>query len=167
MKTATVQASPAFEAEVAAEPSAEVPGSIVVETRFGEIEFQWDKALYMPTGLLGFPEHHAFGLANLPNQQMSQFKLLQCLTDPGISFIVAPLNVESGAIAGEDLAKAGASLAILRGDMTVLLVVTVRKAEQGIAMTVNLQAPIIIDMRRQTAWQFVLPGEKYPVQRPL
>lgn len=146
-----------------------IPKSITIETRFGEIEFDWDKAIYMPVGLLGFPDHHAFGLANLPDAQLDQFKLLQCLTDTTLSFIVAPYNPESEAIEAQDLDNAIASLAIPKEDVSVLLVVTLRPNEQGggISMSVNLQAPVILDTNRQIAWQSVMPHEKYPVQHQL
>ena len=146
-----------------------IPKSITIETRFGEIEFDWDKAIYMPVGLLGFPDHHAFGLANLPDAQLDQFKLLQCLTDTTLSFIVAPYNPESEAIEAQDLDNAIASLAIPKEDVSVLLVVTLRPNEQGggISMSVNLQAPVVLDTNRQIAWQSVMPHEKYPVQHQL
>lgn len=142
---------------------------MTIATRFGEMEFGWDKAIYMPVGLLGFPDHHAFGLANLPDAQLDQFKLLQCLTDTTLSFIVAPYNPESEAIEAQDLDNAIASLAIPKEDVSVLLVVTLRPNEQGggISMSVNLQAPVILDTNRQIAWQSVMPHEKYPVQHQL
>ena len=146
-----------------------IPKSITIPTRFGDIEFEWDKAIYMPVGLLGFPDHHAFGLANLPDSKLDQFKLLQCLTDPVLSFIVAPYNPQSAAIEQQDLDHAIASLAIPKEDVSVLLVVTLRANDEGggISMSVNLQAPVILDTNRQIAWQFVMPHEKYPVQHQL
>lgn len=146
-----------------------IPKSVAVDTRFGEIEFDWDKAIYMPVGLLGFPDHHAFGLANLPDPKLEQFKLLQCLTDATLSFIVAPYNAASGALEPDDVDNAVASLAIPREDVALLLVVTVRPSDAGdsIHMSVNLQAPIMLDTNRQVAWQYVMPNEKYPVQHQL
>ena len=81
----------------------EIPESVIVETRFGNIEFSWDKGIYMPVGLLGFPEHHVFGIANIPNTSLDQFKLYQSLTDANLSFIVAPYNMESGVYSDKDL----------------------------------------------------------------
>ena len=143
--------------------------SITIATRFGDMKFEWDKAVYMPVGLLGFPDYHAFGLANLPDKQLDQFKLLQCLTDETLSFIVAPYNMESDAIEAQDLDHAIASLAIPKENVSVLLVVTLRPNEEGdgISMSVNLQAPVMLDTDRQIAWQFVMPHEKYPVQHQL
>ena len=143
--------------------------STVINTRFGPIEFYWDKAVYMPIGVLGFPEHHVFGLAHLPHDKLSQVKLMQCLTDPKLCFIVAPYNDDSAAIDQKDLDRARESVSIAEGEMAVMLVVSVRTNEQtnGVEMSVNLQAPILIDADRQTAWQVVLPNEDYAVQAPL
>ncbi len=155
-------------------PSAAAQGgdaatSVVINTRFGAIEFHWDKAVYMPIGVLGFPEHHVFGLAHLPHDKLSQVKLMQCLTDPSLCFIVAPYNEDSAAIEKKDLDRARESVSIAEGEMAVMLVVSVRanEEEDGIEMSVNLQAPILIDADRQTAWQVVLPNEDYAVQAPL
>ncbi|BDW95107.1 MULTISPECIES: flagellar assembly protein FliW [Thalassospira] len=147
----------------------ETPESVVVETRFGDIEFSWDKGIYMPVGLLGFPEHHVFGLANIPNTSLDQFKLYQSLTDASLSFIVAPYNMESGVYADKDLMTAQKSLAIESADMAILMVVTIRSAPsgQGITMSTNLRAPILVDTARQVAWQHILPNEKYSVQHDL
>ncbi|WP_033068924.1 flagellar assembly protein FliW [Thalassospira australica] len=147
----------------------ETAESVVVETRFGDIEFSWDKGIYMPVGLLGFPEHHVFGLANIPNSSLDQFKLYQSLTDANLSFIVAPYNMESAVYAAKDLDLAQKSLAISSEDMAILMVVTIRSGQggQGITMSTNLRAPILVDTNRQVAWQHILPNDKYSVQHDL
>ena len=148
---------------------ASVPKSILVETRFGDIEFLWDKAIYMPVGLLGFTDQHVFGLANIPGKSLDQFKLYQSLTDADLSFIIAPYNPESGIYNTADLERAAKSLAIPEEDMAILLIVTVRPTgnDQGYAMSVNLQAPVIVNTTRQIAWQHIMPHDKYPVQHDI
>lgn len=145
------------------------PEFVTVETRFGEIEFSWEKGIYMPVGLLGFPEHHAFGLANIPNSSLDQFKLYQSLTDANLSFIVAPYNTESDVYAEKDLMIAQKSLAINPEDMAILMVVTIRSAPDGqsIKLSTNVRAPIMIDTGRQIAWQHVMGNDSYPVQLDL
>jgi len=145
------------------------PEFVTVETRFGDIEFSWEKGIYMPVGLLGFPEHHVFGLANIPNSSLDQFKLYQSLTDANLSFIVAPYNLESDVYADKDLMIAKKSLAINAADMAILMVVTIRSAAdgQGIRLSTNVRAPIIVDTGRQVAWQHVMGNDRYPVQMDL
>ncbi|WP_085580747.1 flagellar assembly protein FliW [Thalassospira mesophila] len=148
---------------------ANIPKSILVETRFGDIEFVWERALYMPVGLLGFADQHVFGLANIPGKSLDQFKLYQSLTDADLSFIVAPYNMESGIYSNTDIERAGQSLAIPQEDMAILLIVTVRPTgdNQNFTMSVNLQAPVILNTTRQIAWQHIMPHDKYPVQHDI
>ncbi|WP_430472903.1 flagellar assembly protein FliW [Thalassospira lucentensis] len=147
----------------------ETPESVTVETRFGDIEFSWDKGIYMPVGLLGFPDHHVFGLANIPNAALDQFKLYQSLTDANLSFFVAPYNMESDVYDDKDLVVAQKSLAISASDMAILMVVTIRSAPggKGVTMSTNVRAPIIVDTGRQVAWQHVMRNDRYPVQLDL
>lgn len=147
----------------------QTPESVTVETRFGEIEFSWEKGIYMPVGLLGFPDHHVFGLANIPNASLDQFKLYQSLTDANLSFFVAPYNMDSNIYDDKDLVLAQKSLAIGAEDMAILMVVTIRSAPggQGLKMSTNVRAPIIVDTGRQVAWQHVMHNDRYPVQLDL
>ncbi|MDP2696660.1 flagellar assembly protein FliW [Thalassospira sp.] len=151
------------------ETEQKVPETVTVETRFGDIEFFWNKAIYMPVGLLGFAEHHAFGLANIPGSTLDQFKLYQSLTDANLSFIISPYNPDANIYSAEDIERALGSLAIPQEDMVILLVVTIRPSPSGtgIAMSVNLQAPIIIDTKRQVGWQHIMAHDKYPVQHDI
>ena len=144
------------------------PENVIVETRFGDIEFAWDKAIYMPIGLLGFAEHHVFGLANIPGQTDVQFKLYQSLTDAHMSFIISPYDLRSGVYSDHDLEVASKGVAVPIEHMTILLVVTIRSnGEGGVKMSVNLQAPIIVDTERQVAWQYIMRNDIYPVQQDI
>ena len=68
-----------------------VPTAVTLTTLFGEREFAWDKAIYFPAGLKGFPDHNVFALASFPGDGSNAFILMQCLTEPELAFIVAPL----------------------------------------------------------------------------
>lgn len=135
-----------------------VPTAVKLKTLFGEREFSWDKAIYFPTGLRGFPDHNVFALASFPGEGSTTFILMQCLTEPDLAFIVAPYNLESETIRQEHLEQAFGIHGIKKNDGAVLLVVTLHKPEEGdVIMSVNLRSPIIIDTQRQTAYQHQLP----------
>ena len=74
------------------------PDAITIETRFGDMEFQLENAINMPRGMLGYSDYHIFGVANMPDPKLDQFKLLQSLEEPSLSFIVAPLTPDDGNI---------------------------------------------------------------------
>lgn len=141
---------------------------VTIENRFGRFVFDRDHALSAPRGLPGFPEATEFGLASLPDPRYQNFRLFQCLADPDLSFIVAPLDPKSGLISGKDVAEMLDSLDIPPNDAAMLLVVTARKdPEQGVSVSVNLRAPIVVDARKRTAHQHVLPSDAYAIRHPV
>lgn len=151
------------------EAQAEINQTITIQTLIGEKEFEWDKAIYMPTGLSGFENHNVFAIANFPDEATTPFKLLQSLTEPELAFIVAPYNADSGVIQEEHLAHAFASLALKPENCAVMFVVTLHKedGQDDMSMSINLRSPIIVETERQVAWQYTLPFEQYPYRSPL
>jgi flagellar assembly factor FliW len=121
-------------------------------------------SVYMPRGLLGYAEFHDFALANLPDPKLTQFKLLQSLTEPSLSFVVAPINLENEMIDFADIDAACRALSVAPADAAVLLVVATRRIGDATQISVNLRAPVIVDTRNQTAWQHILSNHRYPVR---
>jgi len=146
-----------------------VPTSVTIRTLFGDKEFLWDKAIYFPTGIKGFPDHNVFALANFPGESTGTFILMQSLTEPELAFIVAPYNMESNSIKPEHLAQAFTIHGIKKDEGAVLLIVTLHKPDDGgeTSMSVNLRAPIIIDTSRQAAYQYLLPDASYSYHQTL
>lgn len=150
---------------VAASPPVRVDAeTAVIETRFGEIEFRLENAIHMPRGMLGYADHHAFGLANMPDPKLEQFKLLQSLSDHELSFIVAPLNPDHDAIDAGDIRAACGHLSLDPDQSVVLLVVSTRRIGAATQISVNLRAPIILDPVARTAYQHVLLNNRYSVR---
>lgn len=142
-------------------------GKIVIETRFGEIAFDSDAAIRLPKGMPGFPSVREFGLAPIPDRDVPQFMVFQCLTDPDVCFLVAPYNTDDGTIAQEDLNAAYEALGIAREAAAVLLIVTIRRMGQAATVSVNLRAPLILDTARRMGWQHVLANPDYAIQHML
>jgi len=146
--------------EKGANPTAKgtVPSAVKLTTLFGEREFVWDKAIYFPAGLKGFPDHNVFALASFPGESGNAFLLMQCLTEPELAFIVAPYNLASDTIRPEHLEQAFGIHGIKKEDGAVLLIVTLHKPDDGpVSMSVNLRAPIVVNTARQAAYQHHLP----------
>ena len=124
-------------------------------------------SLTLPQGLIGFPGFHEFGLLDLPDPRLAQFKLLQAINDPDLSFFLLPLDPENGPIDAEDLNKALAILEIEQNCASVLSIVTLRKNGDVFSATTNLRAPIFIDAEKKTGRQYVLPNDKYNIRHTL
>ncbi len=149
----------------AAEDSAAEP--IIVDTRFGRLEFDPAQAIAMPRGMMGFPENKVFALTGVPDPRVRNFMLLQSLTDPGLSFLVLPLSLESGIIAAQDLEAAHQNLGIAKADFAAIVIVSIRKVGGEAQTSVNLRAPVFLDARRRTGWQYVMPNGAYQVRHVL
>lgn len=153
------------ETPVAATPPVRLDAeTAVIETRFGEIEFRLENAIHMPRGMLGYADLQDFGLANMPDPKLEQFKLLQCLNQQELSFIVAPLNPETDAIDPADIHAACELLSLDPDRSIVLLVVSTRKLGQTTQISVNLRAPIILDPASRIAYQHVLLNNRYSIR---
>lgn len=141
--------------------------TLVVESRFGTLTIGDNATLAMPQGLLGFGDYHDFALAELPEGKYPQFRVLQCLSDQNLAFLVAPLSADNQAIDPGDIAEACRTLGIAVPDLALLLIVTVRRDESGAHVSVNLRAPVFVDTRNHVARQYVMSNSKYPVRHSL
>jgi flagellar assembly factor FliW len=140
---------------------------LLVKTRFGVIAVQPEAVIDMPQGPLGFTQHRRFVLAELPNPKLEQFRLLQSLSDPEVSFVITALQPESDLIALADVEEACSATGFDVSEALVLLIVTVRQEAGRIATSVNLRAPVVLDPNRRVARQIVLANPDYPVRHPL
>lgn len=141
--------------------------TLMIESRFGTLTVRPHASLLFPQGLLGFADCRDFALADLPDGKQPQFKALQCLTDASLAFLVAPLPSASTAIDADDIQEACNSLSISPEDLAVVLIVTVRRDDDGAHVSVNLRAPVLIDTRNRVARQYVLPNNKYQIRHKL
>ena len=139
-------------------------GRLIIDSRFGALAISRNSVLDFPRGLLGFGEFHSFGIADLSDPRYAQFKVLQCLEDHQLAFLVLPLDPNTGFIDRADLDAACNSLLVDIDDLVIMLVVTVRKTEQGASITANLRAPLLIDSKTHTGYQYVMRSERYPVR---
>ena len=141
--------------------------TLTVETRFGSITFGPSNTLHFPQGLVGLPQAKRFGLSPIPDPRMGQFMILQSLDDFALSFLVLPLQIGPNSVTHEDAAEACAALAVPLTDADFFTVVTLRQADQGLSVSINLRAPIIVDAKSHVARQYVLANQKYPIRQPL
>jgi flagellar assembly factor FliW len=141
--------------------------TITVETRFGAITFGPKNIVHFPQGLIGLPQSKRFGLSPIPDSRMGQFMILQSLDDFALSFLVLPLQIGPKTVASEDAAEACAALAVPVDDADFFTVVTLRQSEEGLSVSINLRAPIIVDAKSHVARQHVLANQKYPIRQPL
>lgn len=136
----------------------------VIVSRFGSIEVDPKSIVHFRSGLLGFGDAKEFVLIDLDNPKYQNFRVLQCVTEPELAFIVFPPSLDGGLIERADIEAAADAVQFPKQDVIVLLLVTVRRNGENSALSVNLRAPVLIDPTRFVGVQYVMPNDKYPVR---
>jgi len=146
-------------------PAEDTPKLFTIETRFGTVEVNPENQIHFRSGLLGFGEATEFVLIDLENPKYELFRMLQCINDPSLSFIVFPPNLESGLIDRADIEAAAKTVNMRFEDVVILLLVTIRgQKDASSTLSVNLRAPVLIDSVKLSGVQYVMPNDKYPVR---
>ena len=136
---------------------------MVIQTRiFGEVTIGDDKMIHFPKGIVGFPELKDFALihdAEAGNQ--GGIRWLQSVQEPNFAMpVIDPLAVKMDYNPQVD----DELLTTIGGLDEVLVLVTITVPSDLTNMSVNLKAPIIINVSEKKACQIILEQEEYPVK---
>ena len=134
----------------------------VSSRRFGDFEVPCDRVLEFPQGLIGFGAMHRFVI--LEHRPGSPFKWMLSLDDPELAFAVAdPVELVAGYVPPIEIATR--VLATDAADIALFVLVTI--PGDPAAMTVNLMAPVAVDMKTRRARQLVLEDARFPAAYPV
>jgi flagellar assembly factor FliW len=135
---------------------------------FGSTEYESSSVIRFPAGLPGFEAECDFLPLNIPGQEPLVF--LQSITARGLCFVALPvLAVDAGyrlEIAEPDLLSIGLDPSrqpAIGGDVLCLAILTITET----AVTANLLAPIVVNLRNRQAVQAVTPSLQYSHQHPV
>ena len=131
---------------------------------FGEIEIDESKIIHFPSGIIGFPEMTDFALVfDEEKGKDTPIRWLQSLQESGFAMpVMDPLLV-----AKDYNPEVEDNHLIPLGEMNAedtLVLVTVTVPKDLTKMSVNLQAPIIINAESKKATQIIVNSEKYPIK---
>jgi flagellar assembly factor FliW len=146
------------------EPKQKYNEMIIVENKLGTFEFIPEKLIYFPNGLLGFAEFTAFGLTSLPNGESTDFRLLQSVENAELSFIVYPTTFETSLLNNDDVKALCSQFNIAYEQLVLMHIVTIREQAGKRIISLNLKAPLILDVGKQSAIQHVLLNDNYSVK---
>lgn len=133
---------------------------IIESTRFGQLDVSETDVIKFPQGLCGFPDEKSFVL--IAHQPDSPFSFLQSASEPNLTFIM----LETLSLAKEyeftlnDQTVAELNLSTDNPPQIFNIVTNQGKAED---MTVNLLAPIVINVQQSLAQQVVLENVDYKI----
>ena len=128
---------------------------------FGKIEINQDDIIEFPQAVPGFPEEKEFVL--FPIGEESPFIVLQSVNNSDLAFItIEPGNYLKGYEfeISDELAN---KLKIKSNeDLLVISIATIKDEIEN--MTINLAAPVIINLKEKLGKQVILDKEDYPVK---
>lgn len=139
---------------------------MTVETRlFGEITIADEKLITFPEGIVGFPFLEKFALIHDADNENAPIMWLQSMDEPDFAMpVVEPNLVAEGynpTVEDEYLAPVGE----LAEDQIYLLV-TITVPPEIEKMSVNLKAPVVINMENNKAVQIIVEDD-YKVKHPI
>lgn len=139
-----------------------------INTRvFGEVDIEDSKIIHFPKGIIGFPELTEFALIHDAEKEgRSAVRWLQSIQEPAFAMpVMDPLTVKAdyNPEVEDELLKPIGTL----DPEEVLVLVTLTVPSDVTKMTVNLQAPIIVNAAEKKACQIIVDTEKYPVRFPI
>jgi flagellar assembly factor FliW len=133
----------------------------VKSSRFGELEVAESSIILIPSGLIGFPRFTKFVMF----EHKPPFSWLHSIEDENLAFVVVdgfefgkeydvrpPLNDKDCDFTSED-------------EFALLVVVTVRSDPR--MTTVNLKAPVFVNMRNRTGVQIIIDDARFSTRHPL
>jgi len=139
-----------------------------VETRiFGTVDIAEDKIIRFPKGIVGFPDLTDFALVHdEDNGPSGGIRWMQSMQETNFAMpVIDPLTIvaDYNPTVEDELLK---GLGEFKDDNTLVLVtITVPKEIKN--MSVNLQAPFIINADTRMAAQVIVDSDKYPVRFPI
>lgn len=129
----------------------------------GKITYDEDEIIIFEKSIPGFNDIKRFILKEIEG---SSFKLLQSIDDVTVGFVViSPFQVEENyeINLSEEVIK---TLEIKEAtDVLLYSLVTLNSKVEKI--TVNLKAPVVINVNNKKAEQFIIDKEKYKIKHPL
>ena len=130
-------------------------------SRFGELEVPSASVINFPYGVIGFPADHRYVILDYN----PPFSWLQCVDNPELAFVVVNA-AEFGDGYSFDLPVGDKDLDLQKDDdVAIMNLVSVRP--DPTLTTVNLKAPVIVNLKNMTARQIVLDDSRFPTRMQL
>jgi flagellar assembly factor FliW len=133
----------------------------IVSTRFGELEVDPTTLIELPSGLIGFPEVRQFVLL----EYTPPFSWLQSVESGDLAFVVVSAS-EFGEEYTFDLPTQDRSLDLNESDEVAIFNLVTIRPDPSLS-TVNLKAPVVVNLRNRKGKQVILDDPRYPTRMPL
>lgn len=134
---------------------------------FGEVDIEESKIIHFQGGIVGFPALTDFALIHDSEKDGdSPIRWMQSMQEPNFAMpVIDPLAVypEYNPVVEDEMLKTIGNL----NPESVLVLVTLTVPKDIKKMSVNLQAPFVINADERKAIQLIVDSEKYSVRYPI
>jgi flagellar assembly factor FliW len=130
--------------------------------RFGTFEVDDKDPIHFPQGMIGFPSEKQFVL--LRHRDDSAIGWLQSTSNPALAFPV--VSIDALAVAYPAITASAPSPAQPEQEADPHAVMAVLCASAGQPATVNLLAPIVVNVRSRKGAQILLEGTRFSTSEP-
>ncbi len=139
-----------------------------INTRiFGTIGVDEDRIIHFENGIIGFPDMKDFTLIHdAENEAQVKIHWLQSIQEPDFAMpVINPLIVQAEYNPSVEDALLKPIGELTADNLLVLVTLTVPQKIED--MSVNLQAPLVINSENRKAVQVIVEDPKYPVKFPI
>ncbi|KAA0258759.1 flagellar assembly protein FliW [Deferribacter autotrophicus] len=137
---------------------------VLESKKVGKIVYKEEDLITMASPFLGFPDLHDFLL--LEDDNCVPFLWFHSVEDPNVAFVVLPIK---SFFKDYDPKISKRELKILQAnsfdEITLFGIVVV--PENPKEATINLRAPLVINLNRKIAKQIILDDERWQIKTPL
>lgn len=141
---------------------------IQINTKFGYITLNPAKALTFPYGIVGYSNIKKYCLAAFPGQsKLSGSYLLHSIeAEEKVCFVTFLLvkefyQDENSLIKRSDINDAVEGLKIAEDDLNMFIIAKLHKINEELKVSINLKAPIFVDLKNKIGYQRVLLKNNY------
>jgi len=135
---------------------------IKVDTRFGVLEVPKSKIFKFPFGIIGFESHQEYIMFVLPNKEIT---ILQAVDSPDIAFpLVDPFVLVKGYKVELKNTWISALKVEDKDEIVVFAIATFRRGKNGLKMTLNLKAPVVVNFTKKVGAQIILEDANWPIR---
>ena len=131
----------------------------------GKIEIDDNKIITIPNGLLGFEKYTRYVIAyDSDKESKNGIMWLQCVDEPELAFpVMDPMFIIKDyrpVVEDEWLAQIG----IFESDEELYVLSVLTVPSDLTKMTINLKAPIVINISTRLGCQIIVNNEEYPIR---
>lgn len=134
---------------------------------FGEVTIDNNKIIHFENGIVGFPELTNFALIyNEEQGNNAGIRWMQSIQEPAFAMpVMDPLLIKEdyNPVVDDEVLKPIGKFEI--EDLLILVTVTVPKDIKQ--MSINLKAPLVINVTERKACQIILDSDEYKVKYPI